>query len=56
MSIFYCEYHNMVEDSDYVGFNVIDDDVEVCDEGLWEIQYDSELENILNVHEEELQD
>jgi hypothetical protein len=33
MSMFYCEEHDRVEDSDYVGYN-ISAQGEVCDEGL----------------------
>ena len=38
MSIFYCDYHDEVEDSDYVGFEVTADGREVCDDGLFEIE------------------
>jgi hypothetical protein len=34
MSMFYCEEHDRVEDSDYVGYNINAQGDEVCDEGL----------------------
>jgi len=35
MSVFYCTAHQRVEDSDYVGYYVLDGN-EVCDEGAGE--------------------
>ncbi len=42
MSVFYCEHHARVEDSDFVGFYIVNG-MEVCDEGAAELE-DAETE------------
>lgn len=45
MSIFYCQHHHKMEDSDFVGYVLLADD-EYCDEGAAELLAD------LDEHEE----
>jgi hypothetical protein len=33
MSMFYCDYHDRLEDSDEVGYHIDSDDWECCNEG-----------------------
>ena len=42
MSMFYCEKHDRMEDSDFEGFYIVDG-LEVCDEGRAEMEYEAEL-------------
>ena len=44
MSVFYCEHHGRVEDSDYVGFYIVND-MEVCDEAAAELEDAEPLDN-----------
>jgi len=43
MSIFYCQVHHQLEDSDFVGYCVVKDK-EVCDEGKAELEDEEEKE------------
>lgn len=43
MSIFYCQVHHQLEDSDFVGYYVVKDK-EVCDEGKAELEVEEEKE------------
>lgn len=42
MSMFFCEYHNRLEDSDWVGYVTDEDGSEYCEEAMEE--YEAELE------------
>ncbi|MEK9748242.1 MAG: hypothetical protein VW443_04750 [Pseudomonadales bacterium] len=41
MSMFYCEYHDRLEDSDVVGYGVIRGR-EVCDDAIYDIESEDE--------------
>jgi hypothetical protein len=52
MSAFYCEWHDALEDSDEVGYNLIPweidgglEEIEVCDDALSDIEHEVECPN-----------
>ena len=46
MSVFYCDYHQRLEDKDLVGFNATDKPVIqfVCDDAVTEVEFLTELD------------
>jgi hypothetical protein len=44
MSVFYCDYHDEIEDSDVVGFNAVGDR-EYCDDAIADMIEDAAIED-----------